>query len=103
MNKTPIACDRQALGEEARKRHFDEVGPALAALPKTVRELANGFEFSFSPEPRTAELTAEWADSERLCCPFFNIEILSNSLRLTGGEGIKEFIRAELAGWFQAM
>jgi hypothetical protein len=42
---------------------------------------------------------------ERLCCPFFEISLRFERdggplwLRLTGREGIKDFIKAEGAAW----
>jgi hypothetical protein len=106
-SETPLACDRLALTPEIGKRHFEELGPTLTAIKKRVRELPNGFEFEFPSDPATAELVSEWAAGERRCCPFFDIEWQqepdegAGRLRLTGGEGIKEFIRSEFAGWFR--
>lgn len=106
MAQPPIACDRAALMAEARRRHFDEIGPALQARAKQVREIVDGFEFTFPPDDNTSRLLADWAAGERRCCPFFNIEIYgdlhpgSQRLRLTGPQGAKELIRTELASWF---
>ena len=36
--ESPFACDRLGLSPEARKRHFDELGPALRSLRKSVQE-----------------------------------------------------------------
>jgi len=36
QHESPFACDRLALDPEARKRHFDELGPALRSLRKAV-------------------------------------------------------------------
>src|SRR5215469_2977327 len=92
LAESPFACDRQALTPAARKRHFDELGPALRSLRKTVRELPDGYEFEFSPDLQTIQLVAEWAAGERLCCPFFDIDLRMDRehgkfwLRLTGRE-----------------
>jgi hypothetical protein len=106
-NETPLACDRLALAPEVAKRHFEELGPALTAMEKRVRELPNGFEFEFASDSTTAELVSEWAAGERRCCPFFDIEWRQEAdegagrLRLTGSDGIKEFIRSQFTGWFR--
>jgi hypothetical protein len=102
-----LACDRLALTPEQRKRHFDELGPALRSLKTTVRELPDGFEFQFPSDMKTYQLVAEWAAGERVCCPFFEIDLRSEPeagplwLRLTGRDGVKEFIHAEGAAWIK--
>ena len=105
--ESPFACNLKALSAEARHRHFDELGPALRALKKTVRELPNGYEFGFPSDAATAQLVSEWAAGEHLCCPFFDIDVRLEReggalwLRLTGREGVKQFVRADFASWFQ--
>src|SRR5215467_6488360 len=95
---SPFACNRSALAPEARHRHFDELGPKLLQLHNGARELSNGYEFGFPAETATAQLVAEWAVGEHLCCPFFDIELRFEKegggiwLRLTGRPGTKEFI-----------
>jgi hypothetical protein len=104
--ETPFACNRLALSPEQRKRHFDELGPALRSLGMGVRELPDGFEFKFPADVKTYQLLSEWAAGERLCCPFFDIELRSEReggpvwLRLTGRDGIKPFIAADFVKWF---
>jgi len=77
----------------------------LLSLKKSVRELPNGYEFEFSADPQTVQLMAEWAVGERACCPFFDIDMHMSReggpfwLRLTGREGVKQFIHVEGAAW----
>jgi hypothetical protein len=105
--ESPIACDRLALTPEQRKRHFDELGPAVRERITGVRELADGFELEFSSDRATFELVAEWLAGERTCCPFLDIDLRSRReggplrLALTGREGVKEFLQAEGAGWIK--
>jgi hypothetical protein len=104
---SPFACDRSALTPEARTRHFDQLEPKLRDLSDGVRELPNGYAFRFPADPATVALVAEWAAGERLCCPFFEIDMRLEAehgplwLTLTGREGTKEFIRADLSGWMK--
>ena len=105
---SPFACDRGALNPEQRKRHFDELGPALRSLRKSTHELADGFEFEFPADAATYQLLAEWVGGERLCCPFFDIDLRVGReggplhLRLTGREGVKQFIKADFPPeWFK--
>jgi len=106
--ESPFACDRAALTLQARKRHFDELSPALRDRKKSIRELPDGFEFEFPSDTPTFQLVSEWVAGERLCCPFFDIDVHVERehgrlwLRLTGREGVKQFIRADFARWFQA-
>ena len=98
---SPFACNAFALSPEVRKRHFEEVGPALLKLKQSTRELPDGYEFEFSADNKTYQLLTEWAFQERLCCPFFDIDLRFDReagplwLRLTGRPGTKEFIKEE--------
>src|SRR5438309_10792087 len=96
-----FACNAFALSPEVRKRHFDELGPALLKLKKSIRELPDGYEFELPADNKTYQLLTEWAFQERLCCPFFDIDLHFDReggplwLRLTGRPGTKEFIKEE--------
>jgi len=103
---SPFACNRAALDAQARKRHFDELSPALRARNLSIRELPSGFEFQFPSDTPTYQLVSEWVAGERLCCPFFDIDVHierehgSLWLRLTGRPGTKDFVRGEFEKWF---
>ena len=98
---SPLACNAFALSPEARKRHFEQVGPALLNLKKITRELPDGYEVEFPADKATWQLLTEWAIDERLCCPFLDIELRFSResgplwLRLTGRPGTKEFIEED--------
>jgi hypothetical protein len=102
-----FACDRLALDAETRRRHFEELGPALRTLKESVRELPNGYEFRFPSDAKTIALVAEWAAGERLCCPYFDIQLRMERgggpfwLRLTGRKGTKDFIKVDAASWIK--
>jgi hypothetical protein len=104
---SPFVCDRLALTPEIRKRHFEELGPALRNLRTDVRELKDGYEFQFPSDPKTLAMLTEWAAQEHLCCPFFDIDVRIERegghawLRLTGRPGTKEFIHADGADWIR--
>jgi hypothetical protein len=106
-SESPFTCNRLALTPEHRKRHFDELGPKLRSLKKSVRELPNGYEFEFPADSNTVQLVTEWAVGERACCPFFNIDMRlereggSLWLGLTGSEGVNQFIEADGAAWIR--
>jgi len=98
---SPFACNAVALSSEVRKRHFEELEPALLKLTKSMRELPDGYEFEFPADSSTYQLLTEWAFQERLCCPFFDIDLRFDReggplwLRLTGRPETKEFIKEE--------
>jgi hypothetical protein len=98
---SPLACNALALSPEMRKRHFEEVGPALLKLKKGTRELADGYEFELPADKATWQLLSEWVIEERLCCPFLDIDVRFTReggplwLRLTGRPGTKEFIKED--------
>jgi hypothetical protein len=93
-----FACNLTAMSPEQRQRH-EGVVRELFQSPQEVRELPDGYGWRW--DKAKMMLAAEFITLERLCCPFFDfalsIESGSDSLRLriTGREGVKEFIRAE--------
>ena len=98
---SPLACNAFALSPEVRKRHFEELGPALLKLKKSTRELPDGYEWEFPADNKTYQLLTEWTFQERLCCPFFDIDLRFEReggplwLRLSGRPGTKDFIKME--------
>ena len=104
LRESPFACDIGSLNPSERKRH-DEMGPILRSLIKSSRELPDGFEFEFPSDQKTFQLVTEWSFHERMCCPFFDIDVRLDReggslwLRLTGREGTKDFIKVEGAQW----
>jgi len=105
--ESPFICYVYALSPKERDRHFNELGPRLRKLKTGVRELADGYEFQFPTDWKTFQLVAEWVAGERLCCPFFEIEMRVDKeggplwLRLTGREGTKQFIQADAPDWIK--
>ncbi len=103
---SPFYCDRKAIKPEQLARK-EELGKTLRSLKTTTRELPDGFEFQFPSDASTVQAVAEWATMERLCCPFFDIDLRLEReggkfwLRLTGREGVKQFIHADFFAWFQ--
>src|ERR1700730_8979937 len=93
-------CNIKALSMKERARHKELTEKLLAARNETI-ETEKGYEFQYSPDKVTIAEVAEWVVAESKCCPFFDFHIdLENQgrlvcLRLTGSEGIKDFIRTE--------
>jgi hypothetical protein len=93
-------CNVNAFSPAERARYKELTQKLLTSRQKTA-EIENGYEFQFSPADVSVNEIAEWVTAESKCCPFFDFHIdLENHgklvcLRLTGAEGIKQFIRAE--------
>jgi hypothetical protein len=102
--KAPVfACDMKAMTPAQRKRHSDVLSPALKSAKLNTSELADGYAFQFPSDAKTFAIISEWIGNERLCCPFFAFDIhVGDSsepmvLKITGPDGVKQFIRAELS------
>lgn len=100
-NETTFACNAVALDDRQRQRYatlFRQLGESR----QEIRELPDGYAFRYPADSSTITAVAEFVTYERLCCPFFNftLEVESEGgplwLRLTGREGVKEFIRSEM-------
>jgi hypothetical protein len=74
----------------------------LKAGVKRTLELKDGFALQLESDPATVVSTAEWVTLERQCCSFFKFQLELESddggfwLRVTGRDGIKDFLRSEL-------
>jgi hypothetical protein len=97
-----ITCDLNALTPEERNRRQ----MLLRAVTQTIigrSELANGFEFSFDGAKLDLAALGEWIALERRCCPFLHFRLNlepagKTALAVAGGQGVKEFLRAEMSG-----
>ncbi|MBK8135583.1 MAG: hypothetical protein IPK52_07070 [Chloroflexi bacterium] len=103
LQEIVFACDISALTPDQREHH-GVTSKALFAGIQEVRETSNGYAFRVSSESATLTKLADFITFERLCCPFFafNVEVEPQSgpvwIGLSGDEGVKAFIIAEL-GW----
>jgi hypothetical protein len=94
-----VSCDLGAFTIEENKRHRILLNKALAAI-KEVKEIENGFKFSFSSENFLT--IAEWISLEKRCCNFlsFQIGISGNdelfSLTISGPNGTKNMFKSVL-------
>ncbi|HET9802704.1 MAG TPA: hypothetical protein VFP96_05670 [Candidatus Acidoferrum sp.] len=99
-SQTGFYCNTKALTATERARHEALTKKLLAKRRETI-ETEKGYEFQYEPEDLSVAEVAEWVVAEGKCCPFFDFHIDLEKqgrlvcLRLTGGEGIKGFIRSE--------
>ncbi|MDT4954956.1 MAG: hypothetical protein QOJ02_3094 [Acidobacteriota bacterium] len=99
--ESPFACNMDAIKPDQRQQHLATASQVFHAV-ESIRELPNGYAFQLPDESEMLQLVTEFISLERLCCPFFGftleIEPEGGSvwLQLTGREGVKPFIRAEI-------
>ncbi len=102
----PFACDLTALSPAERAEHRRLGALVLEAL-RSRRELADGYAFELDGRRVAFGDLAAWAGLERRCCPFFGFQLEFGGesgpviLRLTGREGVKDFIRTEFERAFR--
>jgi hypothetical protein len=94
-----IACRADALDKEQRARQ-KALLETVRRTAVVARELPDGFLLSVPTDGALFVQLAEWISLERRCCPFleFALEWKTDgvSVRLTGPEGVKEMIAAEM-------
>jgi hypothetical protein len=90
-----------AIASDLRDPHLTRA-KHLFSLVEEIQELPDGYAFKLPGEVLMLMTAAEFIALERLCCPFFGFTLLVEPeggamwLQLTGREGIKPFIRAEI-------
>lgn len=96
--KSEIACDLNAFTPRQKKSH-ELLSMELLSGCKEVRELRNGYSFTFPGEQGWYLKVARWITLERLCCPFFTFSLGLEPqggpawLRITGPRGAKQLLR----------
>lgn len=99
--ESPFACDMTAIGSQQRDPHSEMIENLFRSVEQVV-ELPAGYRFRLVNDADTLRSAAEFIALERLCCPFFGftIEVEREGgriwLTLSGREGVKPFILAEI-------
>jgi hypothetical protein len=94
-------CDMSAIPLASRNQHIAITKEVFGAA-QAIRELLNGYAFQLPNVKGLLMKIAAFIDHERLCCPFFSftveVEPASGPIwyQLTGRNGVKPFIQAEL-------
>jgi len=97
---TPIACNLTAIADEVRPQHVDLALYLFGEGLLERQELPGGYAFRYSPDDYRA--VADFIETERLCCPFFNftLEVTPENgpmwLRITGRPGVKNLLLSML-------
>ena len=96
----PFACDMTAIPASERGAHHALTRRLMTEALAELRDLPDGLAFRFAADEYDA--VVRFVDRERLCCPFlrFTLDVAPARgpiwLRLTGADGVKAFIKAEL-------
>jgi hypothetical protein len=99
-SETSFYCNTKSLSK-AEWAHKREISQKMKIARAQRKELANGYAFRFRPEAVSLLELADWVSSEARWCPFFDMSIEVEPdggplwVRLTGKEGVKQFIRME--------
>ena len=107
QTESPFACVMTAIDVDKRQRHLDTAHRIFGEVEQ-IRELENGYAFRLRQQRWLIEKLGQFITLERLCCPFFGftLEVQPEGveiwLHLTGREGIKPFIRAEIGEFLGA-
>lgn len=94
-----FACCLDAFDAEQLPRYM-AIRQQIVAAHEVREELPDGYRWRFPAEPSLLLTLAEFISLERLCCPFFafDLELEADGgplwLRLTGREGVKDFLQA---------
>ena len=97
----PFICRFNAFTPEQKIR-YRELREWLHASTRELLEMENGFAFGLEPNAENVQRLAEFTFLEGICCPFLEFALRigedhsSLRLELTGREGVKPFLAAEL-------
>ncbi len=101
MNDSLFYCDLTALSNEQRGE-YQTLLPKLVKMSLGVIENEAGFRFHFAKTEENLRIAAQFMFFEGQCCAFIDFDLLVNgkedqaSLDMSGPEGAKDFLRAEL-------
>jgi hypothetical protein len=96
MNDLPVACSLTSAELQERRR---TVLQNLRSAVVEVRELEDGYAYSFPSDGERLTEIASMIDLERQCCPFLRFRLIVEPnggplwLELAGPDGTKEFLR----------
>jgi len=105
MSDIPIACNLDVFTDADRTRHMQVSRQWHSRIQEAVN-IPEGYAFRFEPDSDLLVLFAEFISRERLCCPFFQFEIVLEPggplwLRLMGDERVKQFLDHEIESLLQ--
>jgi hypothetical protein len=100
MIQSKFYCNVKAFNAVERE-NYKALTQKLHMARLEVVETEQGYRFRLDPSKISVADVANWVTAESKCCPFFNFQVelagegKELSMRLTGDEGVKPFIRSE--------
>ena len=102
LDEQALACNLDAIIAQAeRDSHVGTIETLLTAVLESV-ELADGYGYRLPADPTILQQIGTFIANERKCCSFFRFELVAESgggpvwLRITGPEGTKQILAAEM-------
>lgn len=95
----PVAC---TLSDPERREREAILIAQFRSTVISITELADGYAFQLSSGKDSLTLVSELMIAERECCPFLTFQLTAEpntgtlTLRVTGPDGSKEFLKALL-------
>jgi hypothetical protein len=97
IDELPIAC---SLTDRELARRAEDIRRDLFSGALERSEFETGYAFRFPADQEWETKIVEFVSTERQCCPFFRFDVKFEPnhgpiwLKLSGGEGVKQFIEA---------
>lgn len=97
--KTELGCK---LTDEELREQKERIRADLKDDLQDKQEIADGFVYAFGGSDATIDKLLNFIRIERQCCPFFRFELTIRDektdilLKITGPDGVKEFLLNEL-------
>lgn len=101
ITESPFRCNISAF-TSAQREHYQTLSQELLKTIQEVREQPDGFSLRLAADSSMVMKAAEFITLERLCCPFLAFQLSLEAekgplwITLSGPEGVKDFLRAEL-------
>lgn len=101
-HETQLVCIVDAIPQNERAAHFALLSDLFRHRAQEKKAVPNGYRFRFPSE--MLDKLMEFVSRERRCCPFltFSLTVTPSSgpvwLEMTGPEGTRDFLAAELGG-----
>ncbi len=97
-DKAAFAC--KLTSKELQQRKAEVIGSLKTQILER-KELSNGYAYKFKSDDPTIDQLVSFIKAEKQCCGFFTFNLAIDEdatwLHLTGEEGVKDFITAELS------
>lgn len=106
MEEKKLACNLYAINLPERDNHLKTIKNVFNSV-ESITENPEGFTFIIPNKPDVMDAIESFISNEKKCCSFlyFDTENINDIIRLkiTGQDGVKEFIKAEFENYSQGL